>query len=397
MKILLVNDYGDLNGGAEVIVRNLRNTLRARGHEVLVFASSAGPRTESFFADETGYGTTSRWRTLVQTVNYRAARALRRVLSRFRPDVIHVNLYLTQLSPLILREFREIPSVYYAQWYRAICPLGTRRRPTGETCDTAPGVVCLHTGCLPLRDWPLLALQRQLDQAWGNRFTRVAAISQAVARRLTQFGAPHLRNPEVIYPGIEVASPRPNLTTQPTIVTAGRLVPEKGIDVLIRAFAKIANRHPQAQLIVLGDGPLMASMQYLAAELKVGDRVIFRGQVSHSETLATFRSAWVTCVPSLWEEPFGMTAAEAQMHGTAVIASGTGGLAEIVVESETGFLVRPGDVDTLAARLQSIVADRDLAWSLGVRGRQRAEECFSLCASAARFENLYAAIASDRK
>lgn len=391
-----MNDYGDLNGGAEVIVRNLCHSLRTRGHDVLVFTSSAGGGTRTFFADETGFGTSGRWRTVVQTANFSAARALRRVIARFQPDVIHVNLYLTQLSPLILREFRGIPAVYYAQWYRAICPLGTRRLPTGETCHAAPGAVCLRGGCVPLRDWPLLTLQRQLDSAWGGHFTRVVAISQAVARRLIQFGAPHLRAPEVIYPGVDPASPRRNLSTEPTVVTAGRLVPEKGLEVLIRAFAQIASRHPRAQLIVLGNGPLFGLMQDLATDLQVADRVHFQGHVNHAASLEAHRSAWVTCVPSLWEEPFGMTAAEAQMQGTAVIASDTGGLAEIVVEGETGFLVPPGDVDTLAARLELVLADRDLACSLGARGRQRAEECFSLSHSTNRFVQLYEAVAADR-
>ncbi len=64
----------------------------------------------------------------------------------------------------------------------------------------------------------------------------------------------------------------------------------------------------------------------------------FTGKLSPEETLASFRSAWV-CVPSLWEEPFGMIAAEVQMHGVAVVASRCGGLAEIVADGETGYLV----------------------------------------------------------
>jgi glycogen synthase len=120
MRILLVNDHGTRVGGAEVIVFSLRDALRARGHEVRVFSSSAREHGDPIEADATGFGTTSRWRTLVQSVNPRAARSFRDEIARFRPDVVHVHLYQTQLSPLILGELGGgldgVPAVCYAQW-----------------------------------------------------------------------------------------------------------------------------------------------------------------------------------------------------------------------------------------------------------------------------------------
>ena len=391
MKILLVNDYGTLAGGAEVIVFGLRDALRSRGHDVRVFTSSAADDSQPILADDQAPGTTSCWRTLVQCVNPPAARRLRGTIATFRPDVVHVNLYLTQLSPLILRSLRNVAAVYYAQWYRAICPLGTRRLPDGAICGVRSGMPCLMNRCVPPWAWAALMAQMACDGAWGSSFSRVTAISAAVAARLAEFGAPHLRAAEVAYPGTPVVPCRTaaEMSPEPTIVAAGRLVPEKGIDVLIRAFARLMARSRDARLVVLGDGPQRQALERLVAGLGVTDRVEFRGWRSRADTLATIRQAWCLCVPSLWEEPFGMVAAEAQMQGVAVVASRRGGLAEIVDEGATGLLVPAGDAESLANRLEEVCSDRQLAMTYGACGHERARNLFSLDAFADRFERIY--------
>ena len=389
MRILLVNDYGTLVGGAETIVFGLRDSLRARGHDVRVFTSYARSSDGTLLADDRCFGTTSRWRTLLQCGNLPAFTAIRKAIARFRPDVVHVNLYLTQLSPLIAPALADVAAVYYAQWYRAICPIGTRLRPDRSICNSPAGTACLQAGCVPSWDWPPLMLQMALANGWGTRFTRVAAISRAVADRLAQFGAAHLRNAKVLYPGTPVVEPREYLSEEPTAVFAGRLVPEKGVDVLLRAFAQVAVAHPAGRLIVIGDGPQRQALERLTGTLGLDDRVVFRGQMCHADTLAAVRNAWITCAPSLWEEPFGMSVAEAQMHGVAVVASRAGGLAEIVEDGATGYLVPPGDVPALAARLDEIFSTRDAARSMGLKGHAIAVERFSLDGFAGRFEAVY--------
>lgn len=395
MRILLVNDYGTMAGGAEVIVLSLRDALRSRGHEVRVLTSDASEQADPLFADATCLGSTSRWRTVLQSANPLAARAVRRMVADFKPDVVHVNLYLTQLSPLILRELRHVPTVYYAQWYRAICPLGTRRLPDGSTCPNRAGLACLRNGCIPARDFVPLTLQARMDAAWGPAFDRVTAISHAVARRLKEFGAPHLREPTVVHPGTPVVAPRTGMADRPTAVSAGRLVADKGNDVLLRAFAKVAAQVPHARLVLLGDGPDRPRLESLARELGITGSVDFRGRRPHAEAIEAVREAWVACVPSLWEEPFGMIAAEAQMQGVAAIVSGAGGLAEIVDDGVTGWTVPPGDVATLADRLgQALGSDRSLVRSLGDAGHAMARERFGLDGFADRFEAVYRSMVS---
>jgi glycosyltransferase involved in cell wall biosynthesis len=391
MKVLLVNDYGYEAGGAEIIIYTLRDALRGRGHEVRVFASSASDGKLPLRADELCHGTLYEARTNLQCMNLSAFRSLRNLIRSFKPDIVHVNLYLTQLSPFILRALARVPSVYYAQWYRAICPVGTRLLPTGESCRLPIGISCLKQGCIPRHYWPRIMAQMAINRAWFGRFNRVTAISQAVANRLEEFGGSVMRQVDVVYPGTVWTPARTALeiATTPVILCAGRLVPEKGIDVLIRAFSLIQSSHQDSRLIIVGDGPSRPSLTALTDELGLSGRVDFRGHLSQADTAAAIRAAWCLCVPSLWEEPFGMIAAEAQMQGIPVIASRAGGLAEIIEEGITGFLVPSGDVDALASRLQMLITNGSLAVQLGIQSHERAARLFGAEAFARRFEDVY--------
>lgn len=127
----------------------------------------------------------------------------------------------------------------------------------------------------------------------------------------------------------------------------------------------------------------------LTVQLGLSGRVDFRGHLSQAETSAAIRAAWCLCVPSLWEEPFGMIAAEAQMQGIPVIASRAGGLAEIIEEGITGFLVPSGNVEALANRLQLLITNGSLALQLGIQSHERAARLFCANAFARRFEDVY--------
>ena len=392
MRILLINDYGHPSGGAENIVLNLRLELERRGHEVRLFTSDAMLGREHHAVDYRCRGTVGSLRTLLQCANLSAAASLRRALAGFRPDVVHVNLYLTQLSPFILPVLRNVPTVYYAQWYRAICPLGTKRLPDLKPCFQPAGHACLRNGCLPLHDWIPLQLQRLIDGRWRGAFMKITAISQSVADQLAKFGGSAFQNVEVIHPGVRDAVCRTEFSENPLFLFAGRLVPEKGADVLLRAFSVVLSKIPRAGLVVIGDGPERGRLSCLASELRISERVDFRGAMDNSTTLRAMREAWAVCVPSVWEEPFGLVALESQMNGVPVIASRCGGLAEIVTENSGGILVAPRDEEALAAAMVSICADRSALHNLGRASHRNAMRSFRLSNFAERFEGIYSSI-----
>jgi glycosyltransferase involved in cell wall biosynthesis len=387
MKILLLNDIGTPTGGAELQMLSLRQGLRDRGHDARLLTSRLIPVTGSpLLADESCFGSNTRLQVLTQTVNPSAYFTLQQMLREFQPDVVHVRIFMGQLSPLILPLLQGIPCLYQAAMYRTICPKGTKTLPNGAACESPAGLACLRHHCLTPQSWAMLMVQRQLWLRWRGAFDQIVALSEGMKAKLEAEGISPV---EVVHNGVPMRPMRPPLATPPTIAYAGRLVPEKGVAVLLRAIAQIHLKLPALRLLIAGQGPEEDSLRQLAETLGIGDRVVWLGHVSRAEMEQHFEAAWVQVVPSCWEEPFGNVSTEAMMRGTAVIASHVGAQPEIVQDGVTGFLVPPAEAEPLAERLLEILGSIELAEQMGQAGRQRALTHFSEARRTERFLELY--------
>ncbi len=389
MKILLLHDYGTATGGAELQILALRQNLRDRGHDARLFSSRSSLVPGSpVLSDYTCFGTNSLcFQFLSNTVNPSAYLSLRHVLKEFQPDVVHVRMFLWQLSPLILPLLKDVPCLYQTAVYKAICPVGTKLLPDGSPCNDPPGRACLRHGCLMVpQTWPVFMLQQKLWQRWRNAFNLVVALSHAMKSILEAAGIEPI---EVVHNGVPSRPMRPSLSDPPTVAYAGRLAPEKGVGVLLRAFARAKTLIPKARLVIAGQGFEELNLRTLATELGVSDSVVWLGHLPRQEMEKHFDSAWVQVVPSLWAEPFGNVTTEAMMRGTAVIASNVGAQPEIVSDGTTGFLVPPNDVDALTKALQRLLLNPTLAEQMARAGRERALTYFSEDKCTERFLEIY--------
>lgn len=386
MRILIVNDYGTLGGGAEHMSVALREGLRRRGHEARLFASTARHPGLENVADDVCFGSESPLRRLLQVVNPMAAARLARVVSGFEPDVIHVRMFLTQLSPAILPLLYGRRSLLHVVNYQTICPVNTKTLPDGSPCHHRAGMVCYREGCVPLAGVGRAAVQLGLWRRWRGAFDRVVANSEWTAERLRREG---IEVSDTIWNGVPEAPPRPPLASPPAVAYAGRLVGKKGVDVLLRAMRDVVARLPDARLVIAGDGPDRHELERAAGALGLTPHVIFTGHLPRARLDALLAAAWVQAVPSRWEEPFGLVAAEAMMRGTAVVATRGGGLTEQVRDGETGFLVPPGDPRALSDALARVLENRDLAEAMGARGRSIALAHFREDATVEKFVALY--------
>ncbi|HSF08584.1 MAG TPA: glycosyltransferase family 4 protein [Nitrospirales bacterium] len=391
MRILLLNDYGVPMGGAEVLSFALRDELRKRGHDARLMTTTAGELDakdceEKHEADYRCFGTTTRYRTLLQTVNVWAYRALQQVLREFRPDVVHVRMFLTQLSPLILPLLKSVPSLCHVVWYRPVCPVGTKLLPNGHPCRVSPGIACYQNRCLPLRDWIPLMVQMSLWHQWKGAFARIIANSEATKAALVAEGIGPV---EVIWNGVPVNKSKAALAKDPTVVFAGRLTREKGVDVLLRAFGSLRHKVPNAKLMIAGSGHEQAALKTLVQDLGLEEAVSMPGRLNRNDLENLSKTAWVQAVPSRWAEPFGLVAAEAMMQGRAVVASATGGLQEIIEHGRTGFLVPPDDTEALAEKLSVLLLDQRLAETMGNAARSVARIRLSLARQVDEFVGVY--------
>lgn len=144
-------------------------------------------------------------------------------------------------------------------------------------------------------------------------------------------------------------------TGAPVVLFVGRLVYEKGVQVLLEALPRVWERFPGAHAVVIGSGPMAAHLAEQAHHLPRPGQVHFAGFVEDAVRDFFYRRAQVAVFPSLYE-PFGLVALEAMAWGTPVVASDTGGLGEVVVHRETGLKAWPGHAESLAWAICQMLA-----------------------------------------
>jgi glycosyltransferase involved in cell wall biosynthesis len=225
------------------------------------------------------------------------------------------------------------------------------------------------------------------DRTVGSLAHVHIAISQGLAHYLAETEGFDEHAFEIVHYGL---APRdgvgPYAGRRPRLLCVGRLIPIKGHLVLLRALAQARNSVPELALDVAGRGPLEPALKTYARELGVEEAVRFLGFVSPVQR--AIEDAAVVVVPSLGEG-FGMVALEAMERARPVIASAVGGLPEIVVHGDTGFVVPPGDADALADAIVALASDLERAETMGRAGRERVISDFPPERSADRVEELY--------
>ena len=231
-----------------------------------------------------------------------------------------------------------------------------------------------HAGNLLSPKGPLLRGVERLRGAIARRLVDEAVgVSGFVARRLVSLGLDPERV-KVVHNGIDVerwpGRSGPRRAGPPRLAYAGRLHPEKGVHVLQRAFERLERRLPGVELFVAGEGPEREQLEAWAR----GRAVHVLGTVRGLGPL--FRDVDVLLAPTLVDESFGLSPAEAMCSEAPVVASDVGGLPEVV--GDCGRLVPRGDADALADAVAELCADLDACAELGRRGRARVLERFTL-------------------
>lgn len=176
-------------------------------------------------------------------------------------------------------------------------------------------------------------------------------------------------------------APHHRLDRRTRFITVSRLVPWKGVDVSIRAFAEVRSQGVDAELRIVGDGPQRDELQQLALREAVADRVVFCGSLPQARVQEQLQGSDIFLQHSLeyegWVEGFGVSITEASATGLPLVVSDCGGIVDQVRDGLTGFVVRQGDVSTMAERMYELAINPELRRSLGTAGRHRVAKMFS--------------------
>ena len=172
-------------------------------------------------------------------------------------------------------------------------------------------------------------------------------------------------------------------STPPLIIAVGRLIAKKGFAALIHACGLLAERGKSFRCEIIGEGPLENELRAQIDELNLRDRLVVSGAKPQREVRQRLAAASVFVLPSMIDPEGGMdnlptVIMEAMAAGLPIISTNIGGISEMVIQNETGFLVQPADPIALAKAIEDVIDDRLLAQRLGEAGHQRAQELFSI-------------------
>jgi glycogen(starch) synthase len=200
---------------------------------------------------------------------------------------------------------------------------------------------------------------------WRALLTRADVVTgcsqQVVDEAIEVFGPGLAQKARVVRNGADVAAVRaapPEQRARPYLLGIGRLVPQKGFDLLIDAFGTIADAYPDLDLVLAGEGPERPALEDRARTGRYTDRIDFLGGVPANRAFRLFRGATAFALPSR-HEPQGIVVLEAMAAGVPVIATRVGGVPETVVDGVNGLLVAGDDPAALAAGLRRLLDDAE--------------------------------------
>jgi glycosyltransferase involved in cell wall biosynthesis len=237
----------------------------------------------------------------------------------------------------------------------------------------------------------------QVVKSWAlRRASAVTANSTATRAKVSALTRSRV-DAELIPMGVDIRQPDPEAVRRirarvgeggPLVVFLGRVVQEKGVLDLVRAFAIIRTRFPSARLTMVGGGIDSDTVSQVAVSLGLGTAIDQPGWADPAEVVNWFTAADVVVVSS-WFEAQGLSVMEAQAAGAAVVATNVGGIPDAIEDGRTGILVEPRDPEALAAAVISLLDDPGRAADIGRRAAEQATHRFSREATARAFESLY--------
>lgn len=406
MRILVCNNAVRGAGGTDTVVAAQVQALRSLGHDVRTFGLS-----NSLFDERRGAAKARLLASCVYSVPVR--RALRRVLGDHRPSLVYVHNTVPLLTGSVYDALREhrVLTVQYLHNFRGFCPdsYGYRDSRSCDLCSRTAFTACAFYGCY--RDSHIassaLTAARLVDCARGRPTGYEAhayiATSAFVKQEHVRRGLPADRIHVLHNPAEDLATPAglpaQGLTQAGALTAAerrvtfvGSLLRAKGVYSLLG----LAEQLPDWAFSFIGTGTEAQGLERQAAARRLGN-VRFTGALHGAAKAAEWRDSFVTAVPSLWEEAFGLVVPESYSLGIPVLASGRGGLRELVDEGSTGFIVDPAHPAAAAAAVQALWDDREARGADMRRAARRLYEAeFTEEVYATRLDRVQAAIVDHR-
>ncbi|NEP20293.1 MAG: glycosyltransferase family 4 protein, partial [Leptolyngbya sp. SIO4C1] len=339
-------------GGEDSVVSQETQMLVRAGHSVRLVE-----RTND---EIKGYSSQQKRGLFFRTTwNFNSGNWLSKQIQASRPDILHVHNFFPLISPSIhsAAQGLNIPNIQHLHNFRLGC-LNAYFYRNGQVCEACLGtnpwrgvLYRCYRSSLPASVglWQMLTVHRW-RRTWHHDVDAFITPSTFAAQKMIEIGIPE--DKLYVKPNA-IEDPRQGenlpLPEKPVFVFAGRLSPEKGAMVLLRAWCLV--KEPEWRLRIVGDGPEKENLQRFCHEKGLSN-VSFEGYVSPSKLMKIIQSSSLLVVPSQWYETFGRVVIEAFACGRGAMISNLGALAELVQENVNGCLVESGDTQIWAERIR---------------------------------------------
>lgn len=358
MRVAVVRSTIHKGSGQTIHIRELTRRLRNKGLEIKVFTRETlgdiSP-TESVEVRFAGsdipfirhFGFMAKCGTLIKDF-----------------DLVHTQYHPSIFVGNFVRTLREIPHVFTFHGYAPIRSWTNPAQRLKMIDHTIGTIIALHAGV-----------------------DKVIAISQYIKRLLTGFYHFDEAKISLVYNGVDLERFHPRterlgiwerygVADNPTILYVGRMDPYKGVQYLLKAVPLVLESFPSAKFVIAGGTRFDRVKIHQSVLSRIRRALVFTGYVSDEEIPRLYSACDVFCYPSMWEG-FGLTPAEAQASAKPVVAFNHCAIPEVVVDGETGILVRPADHEELAAGIIQLLRDPEMRQRMGLEGRKRVEALFN--------------------
>lgn len=376
MKILLVNKFHYIKGGSETYYFGLADMLRKQGHEVIFFSmkdeKNVPCEQEKYFVENVDFNQKMNPVKLVKAslkmlYSLEAKRKFEQLLIDEKPDIIHFNIFQSQLTGAIVDVAYKyhIPMVYTAHDLKSVCP-NYQMLNHGDICEKCIHgnyTYCAKTGCM--KDSKLKSILATVEAyvyKWRKTYQKLDLIITPSAFYKRKIEEANIAKGSVVH----MANFLPEGTEYSTsenlgeyFLYFGRISREKGILTLVRAYAEAKVEKP---LYIVGTGPIEEQVCHLIEELHMSDKIKMLGFKSGNELKEIVANSLCVCLPSEWYENGPYSIMEAQAVGKSAIVSSNGGLPELVEVGVTGYIVHPKDVEDLKEKMELCEKKKD--WDL---------------------------------
>jgi len=367
VKVYQVFNKQRTRGGDEAVVEATIQILAQNGHELRFVTKSSKVLENSIIERITAF-----WGGVY---NIRASEQMRQLIEKDRPDIVHVHSVYPMFSPSVLVACRHagVPVVMTVHSHGLTCPTWNHLYK-GRVCEDCVGgheYRCVLKNCrnniFESSAYALRSAVARQFRLFHDNVSVLIALTPFAKARLLQAG---FREEQI------VVVPNPTSVSDTAadpqagqyVAFAGRVSPEKGVDILLAA----AEQMPDVPFKVAGDGPILAEMKARAS-----GNVEFLGRLGFDELVTFYRSSRILVVPSLCFDQLPMVMVDAMSLGLPVIASRIGGLPHAVEDGVTGSLFEPGDPDDLASKLRRLWNDPQLCIRMGAAGHRKAAKQYS--------------------